>query len=1056
MMTRSSYCRAKGEAGKKAKFCQSVWCLASALAALLTVFPLPVRGADPADWPMWRHDACRTAATPHELPAALNLKWVREFPTPRPAWPSETRLHFDLAQEPVAVGETVFVGLHNDKVVALDSETGKEKWVFFTGGPVRFAPVVAAGRLFVASDDGYLYCLDEADGSLVWKFRGGPADRKVIGNERLISAWPARGGPVLADGKVYFAAGIWPFMGIFIHAIDAETGKAVWTNDSSGSMKTPHAHGGATPIEGGPSPQGYIVAAGDRLVIPSGRARPAVLDRTNGRVLHYKTGFKNGSVHVSSVGNYYFNGAYMFDLASGGVGHSLGGRRPWELLPVLTPEVAYGAAGSVFAYGIRNVKIPNNWNEHTYEHKYVKGPPASVWKGASIDADTVWLKAGRRLYASIGKTVMAIDLPGGQISWKADIESRVGGMIAAQGRLFVSTREGRLYCFGTGGGPERYTTRESSGTSVSGKATAVLEATGVKAGYCLVLGLDDGKLAEGLVRGSDLHVIAVDADAAKVDALRRKLDAAGLYGTRISVHVGDPLSFPFPPYLASLMVSEDSTLKGDAAEKVFPILRPYDGVACSESTFSASGLAGALVKKRGDYTLLVRAGAPQGSADWTHEGADPGNTYCSRDKLVKLPLGVLWFGGPAAANIFHDNSVGAPRPQVADGRLIVEGPGMIHATDIYTGRLLWKTKLPGIRTLFAEALYIPHATSHLGGSYVSLPDGIYVRYGRKCLRLDPATGRKVKEFSLPGDAAWGYIGVWKDLLVAGASPLIFTDSEDAKKKPWAQAFILGRHAWNGSSSEKLVVMDRTTGKVLWSREAAFGFRHHAIALGGGKLFCTDRLPDDMVARLKPKGGSALGKPRLIAFDIRTGEELWSTSQDVVGTWMGYSAEHDIVVQAAGLAAGRKETEKMTAYRGKTGEALWSRPVSGYWLKNFGIIHRDEVIGDSGGISLETGKNAWRMKQVKGGRVCGNPVGSEHLLLFRKGTAATYDLEKKSGQHSLSGFRSACTTNLIAAGGVLSAPKIFGPSHCDCNFPIRTSLALVHMPELVRWNPKGAR
>ena len=97
-----------------------------------------------------------------------------------------------------------------------------------------------------------------------------------------------------------------------------------------------------------------------------------------------------------------------------------------------------------------------------------------------------------------------------------------------------------------------------------------------------------------------------------------------------------------------------------------------------------------------------------------------------------------------------------------------------------------------------------------------------------------------------------------------------------------------------------------------------------------------------------------------------------------------------------------------------------------------------------------------MRQVKGGRVCGNPVGSEHLLLFRKGTSAVYDLEKKSGQHSLSGFRSACSTNLIVAGGVLSAPKIFGPSHCDCNFPIRTSLALVHMPELARWNPHGTR
>ena len=40
----------------------------------------------------------------------------------------------------------------------------------------------------------------------------------------MISRWPARGGPVVRDGTVYFAASIWPFMGTFIYALDAETG----------------------------------------------------------------------------------------------------------------------------------------------------------------------------------------------------------------------------------------------------------------------------------------------------------------------------------------------------------------------------------------------------------------------------------------------------------------------------------------------------------------------------------------------------------------------------------------------------------------------------------------------------------------------------------------------------------------------------------------------------------------------------------------------------------------------------------------------------------------
>ena len=88
----------------------------------------------------------------------------------------------------------------------------------------RFAPVAWKGKVYFVSDDGYLYCVDAENGRLLWKFRGltqGKQVRKVIGHGRLVSLWPARGGPVLADGVIYFAAGIWPSEGIFVHAVDA-------------------------------------------------------------------------------------------------------------------------------------------------------------------------------------------------------------------------------------------------------------------------------------------------------------------------------------------------------------------------------------------------------------------------------------------------------------------------------------------------------------------------------------------------------------------------------------------------------------------------------------------------------------------------------------------------------------------------------------------------------------------------------------------------------------------------------------------------------------------
>ena len=145
---------------------------------------------------MWRYDAKRSASTPDELPATLSLQWVRDLPRLVPAWPDQAKMQFDAAYEPIVAGQRLFVGSsHNNSVTAYDTHSGEELWTYFTDGPVRFAPLFWQEKLYIASDDGYLYCLKTSDGALVWRFRGGPSDKKILGNERLISMWPARGAP---------------------------------------------------------------------------------------------------------------------------------------------------------------------------------------------------------------------------------------------------------------------------------------------------------------------------------------------------------------------------------------------------------------------------------------------------------------------------------------------------------------------------------------------------------------------------------------------------------------------------------------------------------------------------------------------------------------------------------------------------------------------------------------------------------------------------------------------------------------------------------------------
>src|SRR5690606_22398011 len=101
------------------------------------------------------------------------------------------------------------------------------RWSFFTEGPVRCAPAGWKDRLFFGSDDGHLYAVAAETGRLIWKFRAVPSQRKVLGNGRMISLWPVRGGAVVNEGRVYFAAGVWPMEGVFVYCLDAASGEVI-------------------------------------------------------------------------------------------------------------------------------------------------------------------------------------------------------------------------------------------------------------------------------------------------------------------------------------------------------------------------------------------------------------------------------------------------------------------------------------------------------------------------------------------------------------------------------------------------------------------------------------------------------------------------------------------------------------------------------------------------------------------------------------------------------------------------------------------------------------
>ena len=1046
-----------------------------------------------ADWPMNRFDARRSAASPQILPADLHLQWTMELPPLKPAWPDQPKMPFDHAYEPIILGHRLIFGSsRNDTVCALDTRTGNFLWRFFADAPVRFAPVGYDGKVYLVSDDGYLYCLDADTGKSLWKFRGGPSDRQILGNERLISTWPARGAPVISsDGTLYFASGIWPFMGIFIHALEAKTGKIVWTNDGDGSIfiKQPHNTDAFASV----APQGAMVLNGDYLLIPGGRSVPACFDRKTGKLLRFQlaeNGKRGGGSQVSSIGNLFFNGGDVFDLKT----ENCLGAFPDPV--VLTDDVLYGYSGKACrAFSLADSTLKPVGGALKGEGSAIT-PQANLTQLASVDAPkiNILIKSGELLYAGVAGRIAAIrfDLKSNRAlaEWSAPIEGNPVYLIAGDDRLVVVTREGRIYCFGGDFIDLVVHKHEPETPPRDGRAADLIHKMlldhPVSGGYAVVWGIGNGRLPIELARQSKLHTIVVEPLVKKAEAYRQELLNHDLYGHRISVDVGDRFEFPLPPYMAELMLVEEMPEIAPAAiGRIFQSLRPYGGKAFfhlpaarhAEFRLAAAQavMSGAAIGETLGMMTLTRAGALPGAANWTHEHADAANTRVSKDTLVKAPLGILWFGGPTNDTILPRHGHG-PQPQVIDGRMIIEGTNTLRATDIYTGRLLWEVILPGVGEFYDNVSHQPGANS-AGTNFISASDGIYVAYKKAYLRFDPATGKKLDEFPLPelvpgkGLPRAGFISVVGDFLIAGADPLYEVSLDriapakdaDPKKKPTLTSLLSKIDVMNNdtlSASRHLVVMDRHTGQVVWTASAREGFRHNAIISGNGRVFAIDRMSGPGLARLKRRGEEPQNPPRLTAFDLATGKVLWASEEEVFGTWLSYSETNDILVESGRNARDTLSDEPrgMRAWSGRSGKPIWFEPTA----IGPAMIHHETIIVEGSARDLFLGKVKMRSDPLTDELVpwtwtrtygCNTPSGSENLLTFRSGAAGYFDLCGDGGTGNFGGFRSGCTNNLIVAGGVLTAPDY--TRTCTCAYQNQTSLAFVNMPESEMWTYFGS-
>ncbi len=1060
----------------------------------------------------------------------LKSAWVYKAPAPpKTAWagPDERtfeghhlrhRVNYDDTFQVAVVGDRLYFGSSVDHHLhCYDLKTGKAHWSFATGGPIRLAPTVWEGQVYFGSDDGFAYAVDALTGRLTWKLRAGPAEEWLLARGSMISRWPVRTGITITDGIAYFGAGIFPHEDVYVYAVDAKTGKVVWKRDNISE-----ADAGRDDL----SPQGYLLTSKDGLFVPSGRSLPAMIDRKTGELKHKpsiswrREGVVGGTRAVLADGQLYSGGEHVYVALDENTGKSGFGWIDAHQIAIAGNDCYVATGTQVMKLDrktylaasrermkldgqvqdlARKIRTPSKELGKIREQyaEMLKSLAALAetgvaWKSPST-CDSELILAGNLVFAGGPDRVDAFDVATGNRVWTTKVDGTASGLAVANGYLIVSTTKGEIQVFADAAKTVANKTQTKPAESKADPqpaaydavAKGVLEAAKTRQGFCLIVGAETGELARALAQNSSLTIYGIEPDAKKVEAARKALMAAGLYGSRVTIHQADYSAIPYSNFFANLIVAGKQMMTGTPPGSPAAIarhLKPCGGKivlkaagANAASKVTAQQLKDWLGKTEvmdhstistaGPFVILTRQKLP-GAGEWTHLYANAGNIATTEDHRIKGGLGVLWYGDPGPGKMVnrHDGAVG---PLAVNGRLIVQGDNTIMAYDAYNGQFLWERDN-------SKAFRTGVFQNQNPGNLVGTDDFVFVLVRDVVEQIDAATGKLVASHKLPPghqeNREWGYVAYQDGKLFGTAT---------VRKELEVRLRRRGRRFED--ATDVLFAIDVKTGKHLWNYQGK-SIVHHTIALGPKRVCFIDStltpeqrqalLEEDKSELAQLTGEEAkLAEARMkridarlvVALDAGTGQKLWETPVDVtdcseigIGGGQLTMLYHNNTLVLCGANAnghywqqflnGDFSRRRLVCLSAEDGHKLWAKDAN---YRHRPIIIEDQIIAEPWSFDLYTGTIKTRPHPLTGkevpwsimrtGHHCGMLTGCPSMLMFRSGFTGFYNLDADDGTRHFAGHRLGCWINMIPANGLVMIPE--ASAGCVCQFSIASTITL---------------